>query len=78
MASRRQLFGKRPATVGDVVRVLRSSGISRSSPEPGRALTLTETAHCMYAEGHFDRVPSRREIMELERSALAKLRRMGL
>lgn len=62
-------------TVGDLVQMLRSAGMSRRSKDAGRAMTLTETAVVMYAEGHFDRIPTRREIRELEQSAMRKLAR---
>lgn len=61
-------------TVGDLVDLLRVSKGQRG-PERGRALSLSETATVMYAEGYFDRIPNRRDIAELEASALAKARR---
>lgn len=44
-------------------------------PSDGHALSLSETAVGMYMRGHFDQVPTPRVILELEKSALAKLKK---
>lgn len=41
----------------------------------GDSLSLTETARVMYGTGRFDRVPDKHTILDLQRSAMAKLRR---
>lgn len=49
--------------------------LERKATRDGCGLSLTETARVMYAHGHFDRVPDKKTIYELQQRAMAKLRK---
>lgn len=67
-------FPDRVPSSREVIDMLVSQRRGRG-PNDGHVLTLSETAIAMQMRGHFDKVPSKKTIMELEKLALAKARK---